>query len=173
MNLIGTLILLLLVIVLAAFAAIYLGVYNVGVLNHDNPAMNWILDTSMERSVKHHAQGIAVPALTDRAMIRTGFHQFDAMCAECHGAPGVKPKEIAHGLWPEAPDLSKTASDWKPEELYWIIKNGIKFTGMPAWGPSHSEEDLWALTAFVRTLPAMSASTYAAMRDSTTTAGLK
>jgi Raf kinase inhibitor-like YbhB/YbcL family protein len=128
--------------------------------------VNWFLDEGMEHSVKQHAKRIAAPELSDRAMIVMGFHHYDAMCVECHGAPGVRHKEIAEGLWPEAPDLAKTASDWKPEELYWIIKNGIKFTGMPAWGPSHRDQDLWALTAFVRTLPAMSASAYAAMRDS-------
>jgi mono/diheme cytochrome c family protein len=150
-------------VLIGVSAVIYSGAYDVGTSNHDNALMNWALDTAMTRSVERHAKGIPVPALTDPAMIQQGFRHYRHMCADCHGAPGVAPEEIAKGLFPDAPDLAKTAGDWKPAELYWIIKNGLKFTAMPAWGPTHDEKALWAMTAFVQTLPRLSATEYKAM----------
>jgi mono/diheme cytochrome c family protein len=150
-------------VVIGIAAVIVSGAYDVGTSNHDNALMNWALDTAMTRSVERHAKGIAVPPLSDPAMVQRGFQHYREMCVECHGAPGVAPGEIAKGLFPDAPDLAKTAGDWKPAELYWIIKNGLKFTAMPAWGPTHDERALWAVTAFVERLPRLSAADYKAM----------
>jgi mono/diheme cytochrome c family protein len=141
----------------------YSGIYDVGMGNHDNAVMNWIFETGMERSVKQHARGIVVPALDDSVMIRDGFRHYRHMCVSCHGAPGVEPGEIAKGLWPEAPKLADTADEWSPAQLYWIIKNGIKFSSMPGWGPTHDDHALWAMTAFVAQLPKMSPTTYRTM----------
>ena len=171
MKVIGTLIVLLLLIVAAVLVTVYSGAYNIATTNHDNPTMNRLLDTAMTKSVQNHAKAITAPVLTNPDMIRLGFRHYDEMCVECHGAPGVHHEEIAEGLWPDAPDLAKTAGDWKPAELYWIIKNGIKFTAMPAWGPTHRDRDLWAMTAFVQTLPTMNAAQYQAMRDSSRASG--
>lgn len=152
-------------------AMAYSGVYNVGTGNHDNGLMNWIMDTSMVHSVQRHARGISAPPLTDPAMIEMGARHYSEMCVGCHGAPGVAHAEIGEGLWPEAPDLAKTAGEWTPAQLYWIIKNGLKFTSMPAWGPSHSEKELWAMTAFVQKLPSLSPAGYKAIQDKATQAG--
>jgi mono/diheme cytochrome c family protein len=154
-------------IVFGFIAVIYSGAYDVGTSNHDNALINWVLDTAMTRSVGRHAKGISAPALSDPAMIQRGFRHYREMCVDCHGAPGVAPGEIAKGLFPDAPDLAKTAGDWKPAELYWIIKNGLKFTAMPAWGPTHNEKALWAMTAFVQKLPRLSPSEYKAMAERT------
>ncbi len=149
----------------AGLVMMYSGALDVGTNNHDNALINWVLDTGMTRSVQRHATGILVPSLSDSAMINLGFRHYHEMCVACHGAPGVRPGGIAKGLWPVAPDLAKTAADWKSAELYWIIKNGLKFTSMPAWGPSHNDHDLWAMTAFVQRLPKMSALEYKAMME--------
>jgi mono/diheme cytochrome c family protein len=171
MKVIVILLVLLVVAAAGVLAVVYSGVYNVGTGNHDNALMNWVLDTSMTHSVQRHARGISAPPLSDPAMIQLGAAHYREMCAGCHGAPGITPAEIAQGLWPEAPDLAKTAGDWTPAQLYWIIKNGLKFTSMPAWGPSHSEKELWAMTAFVQQLPRLSPAGYKAMQDKATQAG--
>jgi len=171
MKVIGTLIVLILLIVVLALVVVYSGAYNIGMTNHDNPTMNRLLDTAMTKSVQKHAKDITAPVLTNPDMIRLGFRHYDQMCVECHGAPGIHPEELAQGLWPDAPDLAKTAGDWKPAELYWIIKNGIKFTAMPAWGPTHQDRELWAMTAFVQKLPTLTATEYQAMRDSARASG--
>jgi mono/diheme cytochrome c family protein len=165
MKLITTLIVLVIAAAAAMLGVVYSGVYNVGTANHDNALMNWVLDTAMTHSVRQHARAIPVPLLSDPAMIELGFRHYDEMCIGCHAAPGVSPGDIAEGLWPGAPNLAKTAGEWTPAELYWIIKNGLKFTSMPAWGPSHSDKELWAIIAFVQGLPRLSPAQYQAMRD--------
>ncbi|MGE5176591.1 MAG: c-type cytochrome [Hyphomicrobiales bacterium] len=160
MGFLRALVFLVVVAVVGAAVVIYLGLYDVGTGNHDNAVMNWTLDTAMTRSVERHARGIKAPDLTDPAMITMGLRHYREMCVGCHGAPGIGPGEISKGLFPEAPDLSESASDWTPEQLYWIIKNGLKFTAMPAWGPTHDDKALWAMTAFVSKLPHLTPSQY-------------
>jgi mono/diheme cytochrome c family protein len=157
---------LLIVVVLCiavGLTVIYSGAYNVSQLNHDNPPMNWVFETASKRSIQNHAKGIAAPDLADTSLVNLGFREYRA-CGNCHGAPGRPPGGMAKGLWPEAPDLAKTADEWSAAEIYWIIKNGIKFTSMPAWGPSHDDHELWAMTAFVKKLPHMTEAEYQEMQ---------
>ena len=116
----------------------------------------WQLDVSVE-----------APDLTNPAMVQEGFKEYDEMCVECHGAPGKQPEEIAKGLWPKAPDLTTTPAGWTPPQIFWIVKNGIKFSAMPGWGDTHSDKDIWAMTAFIEKLPKMSAADYQEMRTNT------
>ena len=155
------------VFVSAAGVLIYIasGHYNIGTRNHDNSVVNWTLETGMKRSVQAHADGIGAPPLDDPAAIKMGFGHYSEMCVSCHGAPGIAPDEIAQGLWPKAPDLAKTVREWKPEELFWITKNGVKFTAMPAWGPSHSDKMIWAMVAFMEKLPTLSAADYKKLKE--------
>ncbi len=89
-----------------------------------------------------------------------GVEHFAAHCAVCHGAPGVPRGDIAQGLYPRPPDLAKTVKFYSDGELFWIIKNGIKMTGMPAWS-DHSDTELWATVAFIKKLPDISEQDYA------------
>ena len=126
----------------------------------------WFLAAAMERSVKRHARGIEPPADLDQdARVRSGARAYDAMCVGCHGAPGVEPDVVGKGLNPEPPDLARVASKWKPSELFWITSNGVRMTGMPAFGPTHSDEELWELVAFVARLPRLSSADYAVLRS--------
>jgi mono/diheme cytochrome c family protein len=155
--------------VLVLEAAVLLGVmwwggYNISTYNHDVGIVNWFFDTGMERGVETHAKGITVPDLNDPKKVQGGFVHYDEMCVMCHGGPGVEPGEIGKGLWPKAPNLIQTVPEWTPQQLYWITKNGIKFSAMPAWGPTHNEEELWGMVAFLEKLPKISAEEYAAMK---------
>jgi len=170
MKLVAAVLVFLVAIVVCALILIYTGVYDVGTNNHDNALMNWALDATMVHSVQRHARGISVPPLSDSTLIDEGFREYRA-CMGCHGAPGMSPGPIAKGLWPEAPDLAKTADEWTSAQLFWIIKNGLKFTSMPAWGPTRDDARLWALTAFVKKLPRISAAEYKAMVEKAGTEG--
>jgi hypothetical protein len=70
-------------------------------------------------------------------------------------------------LYPPPPDLteSEVVDSWQDKELFWIIKNGIKDTGMIAIPPGHSDDDVWAIAAFVRQLPNMAPEQYRAMLE--------
>jgi len=78
----------------------------------------------------------------------------------CHGAPGVPKDDIADGMYPSPPDLAVASQQYTDAQLFWILRHGIKMTGMPSW-PDHSDDDLWAIVTFLKKLPGMSESDYA------------
>lgn len=149
------------VIILGGVAFIYSGAYDIG-----SDAPHWglthqVFETARVRSIKAHAAGITPPAgLDDQTKILVGIEHFAAHCAICHGAPGVPKGEIAEGLYPQPPDLPVTSKRYTAPELFWIVKHGIKMTGMPAWG-DHSDDELWATVAFIEKLPGMTEQDYA------------
>lgn len=151
------------VVVLLLF--IYSGIYNVAATEPHTGFIYWVFNTTMKNSVQSRADQVEVPPLSDPSLMKKGFMHYRETCVTCHGAPGVKPSGIGKGLMPEPPDLAKSAENWTPAELYWIIKHGIKMTGMPEWGSAHKEEDLWALAAFVKRLPELSPEQYQTMEQ--------
>jgi mono/diheme cytochrome c family protein len=160
MRLIATVFALMVVMTVALFLFVYSGAYNVAATEPHTAFTGWLLHTTLQQSVRRRATGIEAPVLEDPNRIETGLHHFREMCETCHGAPGVRPSEIGRGLNPEAPDLAEAAQHWTPAELFWIVKHGIKMTGMPAWGPTHSDDDLWGIVAFLKRLPRLSAEEY-------------
>ncbi len=150
-----------LVLLLGGSAVIYYGLYDVAATDPHWPATRWILETARVRSIKAHAASIkAPPGLDDPAVLPMGVEHFAAHCAVCHGAPGVSQGDIGRGLYPPPTDLAKAAPVYSTAELFWIVKHGIKMTGMPSWS-DHTDEELWATVAFLKKLPGMSEQEYA------------
>lgn len=143
-----------------ALAFIYSGLYNVAATDSHLGIVRWALNTSQERSVAEHAESVPEPPPLDSAAVVSGFQHFSSMCVVCHGAPGVERGEFGKGLNPTPPALSEKAEEYTPRELFWITKHGIKMAGMPAFGPTHSDEDLWGIVAFVQRLAGMSPQEY-------------
>jgi mono/diheme cytochrome c family protein len=153
-------ILTLVLLVLGGVGFVYSGIYNVAATDPHWQAVRSLLETAKTRSIRTHAAEIvAPPNLDDPAKVLMGTEHFAAHCAVCHGAPGVPKGEIAAGLYPQPPSLAAAAKMYGPAELFWILKHGIKMTGMPAWS-SHSDDELWATVAFLRKLPAMTEQDY-------------
>jgi mono/diheme cytochrome c family protein len=163
MKVIWTILIFILIVIVGFFIFIYMGKYDIAATRPHTKLTEFILNIATEQSIRSHAVGITVPSLDDQSMIKTGFNHYKEMCVGCHGAPGVKPSEVGKGLYPEPPDLADEVDEISSEELYWITKNGIKMTGMPAFGPTHSEEELWSIVAFLRQLPDMTTEEYKAM----------
>lgn len=143
----------------ALVAAAYLGAFNVAA-----DAPHWgITSTAMslvrDRSVAVRAAGTRVPDLADPDLIALGAEHYEAMCTGCHLAPGVANSELRRGLYPVPPRLVEPTQR-TPAEQFWIIKHGIKMSGMPAWGTSHDDGSIWGLVAFVRRLPHLTAAEY-------------
>ena len=152
--------LLLLAATVGVFAFTVSGVYDVSATT-PHFGVTWrMMRMTLEGSVKRRARNITVPDLDDPEKVHRGLKTFQEMCVTCHGAPGAPKSEISKGLYPPAPNLAEAAKNWTPAELYVITKLGVKMTGMPAWGPTHSEEELWSLVAFMRLFPTMPASEY-------------
>jgi mono/diheme cytochrome c family protein len=120
------------------------GLINVAASDAGRP-VHRLLGFVAERSIERHASdGLANPAAS---------HYADT-CVMCHGAPGIVPKEFSSGMVPEPPEItSRDVQKYTDGELFWVIKHGIMSTGMPAFGPTHSDEDIWKLVALVRHLP--------------------
>ncbi len=163
MKVIGTVITIAVILIIASLFFIYLGIYNVSALGPRGRLISWVLSTTMDNSVRRHAEGISAPQLTDPAMVRKGAGYYRASCAICHGAPGMAPTPLSKGLHPPPPRLAEVVSDWTPAELFWLAKNGVRMSGMPAFAPSYSDEELWAVVAFLERLPSLSTQEYNAM----------
>jgi mono/diheme cytochrome c family protein len=119
-----------------------------------------LLDLGLRISVKTAARDIDTPSLIEDAMLRDGASCYVQHCAQCHGAPGDAPGAAARGLLPVPSPLVHAAFKWSPAELYYITKEGIRMTGMPAWGFRISERDLWSTVAFMQALPQLSPAQY-------------
>ena len=155
----------LIVILLGALGVAYSGAYDVAANVPDNSAVNWLLSTTMQHSVARHAQSVSAPAeLTDQ-QARNGLSIYKETCIYCHGAPGKDPGDIGKGLNPEPPYLPDTVGRWTSAQLFWIIKNGIKMTGMASYGAVHKDDDIWNLVAFVQRLPKMTPEQYDQMEQ--------
>ncbi len=153
----------LLVVIGAASFVVYAGIYNIAAdIPHTQPVF-WLLETVRDRSIAVRAADVLVPGdLTDPKRIASGAGQYAEMCASCHLAPGMKRTEISRGLYPRAPEL-KRGSRSTPAEDFWVVKHGIKATGMPAWGVTHDDEILWDVVAFLRKLPELTPEQYQAL----------
>jgi mono/diheme cytochrome c family protein len=147
----------------AASLVIYAGIYNIGADTPHTQLVFWLLETVRERSIAVRATGVVVPHdLADAKRIAAGAGQYAEMCSSCHLAPGMKRTEISRGLYPRAPELRR-GSDLAAAEEFWVVKHGVKMTGMPAWGVTHNDEILWDIVAFLRKLPDLTPAEYEAL----------
>ncbi len=149
--------------VMAVIGYAYSGLYDVSASQPDAAAMRWLLVTVRDRSIEHRASAVTVPPLTDPQLIQEGFEHYHEMCTGCHLAPGIESSEIRAGLNPQPPLLATVVPHSSPARLFWVIKNGVKMSGMPAWGTSHSDQMIWAMVAFLERLPGMTPAEYQAM----------
>ncbi len=137
-------------VLVAAFTIyIYSGSYNVSQLSSDNGLTKWAINTVKKKSISKRIQNIKAPPMNDSAVFVEGFQHYHQMCSTCHGGPGVSPDELAKGLYPRPPEFYKSNDMPEPAEAFWIIKNGIKYTAMPAFGPTHNDQKIWAITDFL------------------------
>lgn len=152
----------LLVVVAMAAVVIGSGAYNFAADAPHTALVAKAIAIARERSVEVRASAINVPALGDPRMIAEGAEHYAAMCTGCHLAPGMHENEMRPGLNPKPPILASMPAE-DPGEQFWIVKHGLKMTGMPAWGVTHSDEEIWNIVAFLQTLPGMSPARYRAL----------
>ena len=148
-----------LLVLLTAAVVIYAGLYNIAADVPHTPAVYWLLETVRDRSVAARARDIVPNDLDNANRISKGAGQYAEMCSGCHLAPGMKRTEISRGLYPRAPELRRK-TNLTPAEQFWVVKHGVKMTGMPAWGVTHDDDLLWDVVAFVRKLPELTPEQY-------------
>jgi len=148
-------------ILVIAFSVIWFGFYNVAANDKHYALTLELLELVRNRSISVRANDIVVPDLNNPKLITAGAISYSQMCTGCHLAPGMKPTELHQGLYPQPPNFSQSTHGLhSPANLFWVIKNGIKMTGMPAWSPPHTEQQIWEMVAFINQLDGMSEQQY-------------
>ena len=159
MKLIKTLVALLIVAALGAGAFIGFGVYNVAADDPHWPITYRVMETLRERSISTRSNNIEVPALDDDALIRSGAGNYHSMCVGCHLSPGASDTELSLGLYPTPPTWSELGTV-DPRQAFWVVKHGVKMSGMPAWGKSMDDKYIWGMVALMQQFPKMTAARY-------------
>src|SRR3546814_14306802 len=143
----------------AAFAGA--GLYNIAAYDQHTRPVYAMLTTFRERSIAARVKDLQLPDVTDPARIRQGAGNYNAMCTGCHLAPGMEETELSKGLYPAPPNLTQHEVD--ATVAFWVIKHGVKMSGMPAWGKSMSDEYIWNMAAFLQQLPDLDEEQYKAL----------
>jgi mono/diheme cytochrome c family protein len=140
------------------------GLYDVSAASGHNPLVAWVLHDTYINSLHRYAKDVQVPTdLMTPANIQAGAHLYDSTCAYCHGAPGRELSPIGQGILPLAPELLSASRRNNPKLMFWVIKNGVKMTGMPSFGKTQSDQTMWQLAAFLAKGRGISAQDYTAL----------
>ncbi|MDF2639482.1 MAG: cytochrome [Novosphingobium lindaniclasticum] len=121
---------------------------------------DWFLHWTMQNSARTYS-AFQTPehVREDRALVSAAGH-FHQSCEVCHGAPGVPRSPVMQAASPPAPDLARTVGDYSDRELFWIVRHGVKYTGMPAWAAEGRDDEVGRMVGFLRRLPAMAPAEY-------------
>lgn len=152
----------------AVLAYLATGAYNVAAVSPPSRLETKFATFALNRSVAKRAPSAknALPATPETW--KAGLAHYKENCVVCHGAPGVDPAELGQGLNPPAPDLTLPRVQKRPDgEIFWIVGNGIRTTGMPAFSPTHKPDELWQIVAFVRHLPEITDAEQKALKSGT------
>lgn len=149
-------------VALAGAAFWLIAPYNIAASTAHLPGVTWVLHGYMKNAVRTWSMGIEPPDyvdLGDEGLVRLGASHFETGCAPCHGAPGRTRNPLMEGMLPSPPKLGDF--DYEPHELYWIVRHGLKYTGMPGWAGADRPDEPWAVAAFLMRLPALDGPAYA------------
>lgn len=156
---------------ITGLAFLYSGIYPMGADVPHNRLTHWALETLRESSLERASRAVELPDLTSPDLILAGGADYNEMCAACHLKPGKPESDMSTGLYPRPPNLtippflhagyddSERASRLARRQ-FWVIKHGIKASGMPAWGKTHDDQRIWAMVAFLQQLPRLDAAQY-------------
>ncbi len=145
------------------------GFFNVAAADPDPDIVNWAIVQVRKASIARRAtERPPAGALDDPAMVQAGALAYTKNgCTNCHGEPGVESASFSEGLNPP-PDLRKVITDRTPEQLFWVIKNGIKMTAMPSFGidkPPIRDKQIWTIVAFLRKLSSVADKNFKAWNE--------
>jgi mono/diheme cytochrome c family protein len=156
------------IVVIGAAVFFFGGFYSVSASEQDPGPVAWVLEHVREASIDRHATDQPPRSLDDAAMVRAGAHAFATRgCVSCHGGPGADWAKFSEGMNPGPPDLKDVAGELAPSEMFWVVKNGIRMTGMPSFGAvGVPDQEIWSIVAFVKKLPSVSADDYKAWSTS-------
>lgn len=139
-------------------AVVGFGLYDVSARSGHLPGVSWLLHTTYRNSVKLRAPSEdKVPPLDDPDLIALGAGHYATACAPCHAVPGEPRSATMRVMEPEPPPIGAAVADWKPNELHWIVENGVKMSGMPAWPAAKRGDEVWSVVAYLEAVKAEAA----------------
>ena len=155
------------VLVVVATFYFFLERYDVSAMKPHPKIVNMVFHGIAERSIKRNSAGLTVPYdINDKDIYVKGFKEYEHMCVQCHGAPGVEPSPTGKGLFPRPPKFpSEGFNEYSLKDIFWVTKNGIQMTGMPAYGPTHEDETIWAVAIFLDKSRNLSEAEYKKLRN--------
>lgn len=137
----------------AAVSIVGLGLYNVSVQVGHLPGVSWALHMTFRNGVRLRAPPMEeAPDLSDPALIALGAGHYASACAPCHAAPGEPHTATMRAMLPEPPPIGEAIRGWQPNHLHWIVENGIKMSGMPAWPARQRGDEVWPVVAYLEAL---------------------
>ncbi len=144
------------VLVLGVYLAIEAGLMPANADAKPSKLERWAARTSLRATLQRDAPNVPDPvALTDANLI-AGIRLYAANCAVCHGGAAGKPSNVARGLYQHPPQFAKDGVEDDPEGVtYWKVDHGIRFTGMPAFGKTLDDGQLWRVTLFLKHMDAL------------------
>ena len=152
-----------LVLAIGGFLVAASGVMPIKASSRHWAVTEWFLHFAMRRSVVTHA-ALTAPTppqgLDDMSFVLRGAGHYEAGCRPCHGAPGDPMPRVPFAMTPHPPELPPRMASWSAEQLFYIVKHGVKFTGMPAWPAQERDDEVWAVVAFLRRLPSLDEAGY-------------
>jgi mono/diheme cytochrome c family protein len=148
---------------LVGLAIVEFGLFDVRASTPHSAPVAWATHTTMIHAAQNGAKDTQPPPIMP-AGVAAGFALYDADCASCHGGPGRARAQWVDGMNPSPPFLVDAPRHWSQAELFWIVKNGVKMTGMPSWGAVHSDAQVWDIVAFIEAMPYLGPADYTHMR---------
>lgn len=144
-----------------------LGLVDMSAVREPGPIETFVGNLAYDSWIGRAAPRQHNPFDRNPAAIAVGLDHYRENCVGCHGAPDVEPAELAKGLHPGAPELWKDSEEMADGELFWTIRQGVRMTGMPAFAPTHTDQEIWKIVAFVRHLPHLTGEETAKLRSAT------
>ncbi len=138
----------------------YSGIFNIAASAGHPAWMEWFLRLGKDRSVIVNSKSVDVPELDIAALVPLGAAHFQGGCATCHRMPGQVLNPVYDRMLPPPPDLQTHAPMWTRQQLFWMVRHGIQFTGMPSWSGQDRDDEVWAVVAFLEALPSMKPDDY-------------
>ncbi|MFQ3237265.1 MAG: hypothetical protein ACI9C4_002846 [Paraglaciecola sp.] len=169
MKIIYTLLAVIVIAIGGVVSFIYSGIYPIAADVPHSDIEFWLLENLRDNAIERSSSHIKVPSLDSAELLLAGGPDYNEMCAGCHLKPGKKHSDLSIGLYPvppnlsiysHAPDNDEGDAQQQARRQFWVIKHGIKASGMPAWGPTHDDQRIWAMVAFLQKLPNLTPEQY-------------
>ncbi len=136
-------------LLLSAVAVMRLGIMPVTADGTHSSLEARIMPMVLHASIARHASGETNPGPLNEDNLKSGVGTYKAMCARCHSTPEGNASVYGQSFYPPAPQLPKGMAQYTDAQLFWLIKHGIRNTGMPAWGGMLSDEEIWQIVSLL------------------------